>query len=260
MAEIDELLRGTLERVAVPGDPSGVAEAIRARVEAGDAGISATSSTAPGWGGGGAAGWLPWIGVVVAAGLVGGGVGWSGVAGAQTDEVAVVGYTTVLDASVGALECPGGPVVRTLVAGTRVLAVERSEDSGYLGLRDPDDFASTVWLPTSVLVIDAGQDAAALPVGDPCPVATLAAPIPVAPPEDTDRPKIQSAVATPSTIQSGFYLDASTVSVNATDDTGVTRISASWPAVGFIPAGGTTITGGSGTFTFGSVNWGSTLD
>jgi hypothetical protein len=127
-------------------------------------------------------------------------------------------------------------------------------------LRDPDDFASTVWLPTSVLVIDAGQDAAALPVGDPCPVATLAAPIPVAPPEDTDRPKIQSAVATPSTIQSGFYLDASTVSVNATDDTGVTRISGSWPAVGFIPAGGTTITGGSGTFTFGPVNWGSTSD
>ncbi len=147
MAELDELLSTTLKRIAPPADSSGVAEAIRARVEAGDAGISAASSTAPGWGGGGAAGWLPWIGVVVVVGLVGGGVGVSGLAGAATDETVVVGHTSVLDAVVDAGSCPGGPVVRTLSADTRVLAVARSEDSAYLGVRNPDDVAATIWVP-----------------------------------------------------------------------------------------------------------------
>ena len=50
MAELEELLSATLKRIAPPADPSGVAEAIRARVEAGDTGISTASATAPGWG------------------------------------------------------------------------------------------------------------------------------------------------------------------------------------------------------------------
>jgi hypothetical protein len=196
VAELDQLLSTTLKRIAPPADPSGVAEAIRARVDAGDAGTSATSSTAPGWGGfggggGGAAGWLPWIGVVLVVGLVGGGVGVSGMAGAATDETVVVGHTSVLDAVVDAGSCPGGPVVRTLSADTRVLAVARSEDSTFLGVRNPDDVAATIWVPASAVVPDAGQNVAGLPVGEACPTGSLAPPVvivPVVPVEPIPEP------------------------------------------------------------------------
>jgi hypothetical protein len=209
-------------------------------VEAGDAGISATSSTAPGWGGGGASGWLPWIGVVVVVGLVGGGVGVSGLAGAATDEVVVVGHTSVLDAVVDAGSCPGGPVVRTLSADTRVLAVARSEDSVYLGVRNPDDVAATIWVPASVVVPDAGQDAAGLPVGEACPTGTLAPLIvvvvpvettaepsvpPSAQPSDTIKPTLGVPTATPTMI---YNTENSAIAVTATDNVGVTGVKVTW--------------------------------
>lgn len=261
MAELDELLSTTLKRIAPPADPSGVADAIRARVEAGDLGVSATSSTAPGWGGGGAAGWLPWIGLVVVAGLVGGGIGVSGVAGAATDEVAVVGHTSVLDATVGAQLCPGGPVVRTMTAGTRALLVERSEDSGYLGLRDPGDFSRTVWLPASVVAVDEGQDVGALPVGEACPVVTVEAiqpvVVPVAPtpeqpkpgaPKDATAPSITGIGASPTVI---INAESTTITVTATDNVGVAGVQLSWTG-GVSGSTNMTRSGSSWVFTFSS--------
>lgn len=49
MADIDELLKGSFERLAEPADSAGVADAIRSRVAGGDAGVSVAGSTAPGW-------------------------------------------------------------------------------------------------------------------------------------------------------------------------------------------------------------------
>jgi hypothetical protein len=49
VADIDELLKGSFERLAVPADSAGVADAIRSRVAGGDAGVSVAGSTAPGW-------------------------------------------------------------------------------------------------------------------------------------------------------------------------------------------------------------------
>ena len=241
MAELDELLSTTLKRIAPPAESSGVADAIRARVEAGDAGISAASSTAPGWGGGGAVGWLPWIGIVVVAGLVGGGVGWSGVAGAATEETVVAGTTSVLDAVVDAGSCPGGPVVRTLSADTRVLAVARSEDSSYLGVRNPDDVAATIWVPASVVVPDDAAGLDALPVGAACPVVTITVPepvvvVPVAPTPEKPKPgapvppppapdTTPPALGLKPTVQIQNCL--TTVKLTATDNVGVTSVSVS---------------------------------
>ena len=44
MADIDVLLSASLKRIAQPGDAAGVADAIRARVDAGDTGTPATAS------------------------------------------------------------------------------------------------------------------------------------------------------------------------------------------------------------------------
>jgi outer membrane biosynthesis protein TonB len=44
MAELDVMLSETLKRAATPGDPTGVADAIRARVAAGDTGTPASTS------------------------------------------------------------------------------------------------------------------------------------------------------------------------------------------------------------------------
>ena len=49
MADIDELLKGSFERLAEPADSAGVADIIRARVTAGDPGASVAGGVAPGW-------------------------------------------------------------------------------------------------------------------------------------------------------------------------------------------------------------------
>lgn len=69
MAEIDDVLSSALKRVAEPGDPTGVADAIRARIAAGDTGTPASSSgfRRTGW-----RRWLPWIGALLLLLLIGG--------------------------------------------------------------------------------------------------------------------------------------------------------------------------------------------
>jgi hypothetical protein len=244
MAEFDELdgvLRDALQRAAQPGDSTGVADVIRSRVAAGDPGTSVASSTAPGWGGG-AFSWLPWLGLIVLAGIGGTALGASGVFASEPREI-LSGYTAVLDDSAPAASCPGGPVIGSLSAGDRVLAIARSEESDYLGVRDPNDFARTLWFARAVVVVDPGQaDVASLPV-EACPVATVEvvepAPVPVptaepapvpgpapAPgPSDTTAPKINTATGTPNPL---FNVDPLLLRVTAGDNVGVVGVTVSW--------------------------------
>lgn len=243
MAEFDGLdgrLRDALGQAAQPGDSTGVADAIRSRIAAGDPGTSVSGSTAPGWGGGGVLGWLPWLAIVMLAGVGGSALGASGVMGVEQRQV-VAGYTAVLDDSAPAASCPGGPVIGSLSAGDRVLAVARSEDSGYLGVRDPNDFARTLWFDRAVVVVDAGQaDVDSLPI-EACPVATVSVveptpvpsddpvpgpiPVPQPGPSDTTAPKINTATGTPNPL---FNTNPLLLQVTAGDGVGVVGVDVSW--------------------------------
>lgn len=237
--ELDPVLRDAMQRAAQPGDPTGVAEAVRTRVAAGDPGTPAGGSTAPGWGGG-PLGWLPWLGLVVLAGGVGVALGVSGMFGAPESRIES-GYTIVLDDAVPALACPGGPAAGRLSAGDRVLAIARSEDSGYLGVRDPDHLARTLWVERSLVVVDAGQPEVALLPVESCPVAQVEVvpapeptpteepteePDPVPVPGDTVSPVIAEVEVVPLTT---LYQDDQT-SINAytTDDVGVVSVVVTW--------------------------------
>lgn len=250
MSEIDVLLSASLKRLAPSGDTAGVADTIRSRVDAGAAGAPATTS---GFGGllPAVSKWLPWVALVVLGGIVGGVVGASGLlAPKQPEPVLFVG---VLDNSVTATGCPGGAGVVDLERGTRVLAVVRTDDSAYLGVRDPLDLGSTVWLPAGVVVVDEGQPAVStLPV-DGCPVPTLlaetAAPAPVdpapapttpqapttpgnpappppPPPSDTTPPGLGQASGSPTP----FFYNAEpfTITAFASDNVGVSAVLISW--------------------------------
>jgi hypothetical protein len=246
--ELGTLLRDAFERAAVPGDPSGVADAVRARVAAGDLGASASASVAPGWAGMGGAAWVPWAGVVVVAGLVGGGLGAAGVFGPEPDHVAVVGATSVLDSRASAAICPGGAAIDTLPAGTRVLALERSDDAAFLGVRDPHDFSRVLWLDRADVVVDAGLDVASLPVGDECPTVVALEPEPDPEPQPQPQPEpgpqpgpqpqpqpqpqpvnqpptISAAGASPNPV---WCTTPTTVTVQASDDVAVTGVTLSW--------------------------------
>ncbi|AYF97604.1 hypothetical protein [Protaetiibacter intestinalis] len=275
MAELDELLRDSITRIADTTTPerdsAGVADAIRSRVAAGDTGAPATSSTAPGWSGGGGAGWIPWIGVVVVAGLVGGAVGVSGVVAHPVHEVSVVGANSLLAESVDAASCPGGPVVRSLPADSRVLTVERSEDGASLGVRDPDALSQVIWLPASAVVADDPAGIAGLPVGAACPTVTVQAETPEPAPSpapseepapgpkpapqpnpqpapDTTAPVISAISASPTLIVND---DPTTITVAASDAVGVTHVELSWTG-GVSGSASMTKPGANWTYTFSS--------
>ena len=74
MTDIDDVLRQSFARIAEPGDPAGVAEALRARMAAGDTGTPATTS-----GFGGRRGWYwPYVAGAVVLGVLGAVLGASG--------------------------------------------------------------------------------------------------------------------------------------------------------------------------------------
>lgn len=91
MAEIDDVLSSALKRVAEPGDPTGVADAIRARIAAGDTGTPASSSgfRRTGW-----RRWLPWIGALLLLLLIGGTVAVISLNNRGTVDVAVTSTPT----------------------------------------------------------------------------------------------------------------------------------------------------------------------
>lgn len=261
MADFDALdgrLRDALGQAAQQGDSAGVADAIRSRVAAGDAGTSVAGGTAPGWGGG-AWSWLPWLATVLVAGIVGTTLGLTGVFGVPTEQVSVLPSTASVVEVAPAYSCPGGPRVGQLRGGDRVVAVQRSDDSAYLGVRDPWNVTTTLWVATSAVVVDAGQPAiSTLPVGG-CPEATVQYGDPVLTEEPTEEPAPPAPRdTTPPVVSQGsastpFYAAngvPTTVTATASDDRAVQRIDVAitWPD-------GTTATGqmqnaGGGTWTF----------
>jgi hypothetical protein len=240
--DIDALLSNSLKSAAEPANSAGVADVIRSRVAAGDAGTSVAGSTAPGWGGGSAAGILPWLGLIVVAGIVGGTVGATGVIGAPSSEVdgSVPAYVITPDVA-PTYACPGGPRIGNMPANTRVLAVARDADGTFLGTRDPDDWSSTIWFEAGDVVTDDGADTASLPIEE-CPevVVTVVTPTPTPeptvepdpgetdepePPADTTPPLATKMSANPTFVING---QSSLISVNASDDVGVTAVNLSW--------------------------------
>ena len=191
---LDELLSSSLKSAAEPAASKGVADAIRARVAAGDTGTAVAGSTAPGWGGS-ASGILTIvapIALIVAAGTVGGVLGATGAFGAPEAPRSgdVPAYVTTEQVA-PAYVCPGGPEIGLLPAGTRVLAVARDADGAYIGVRNPSDVAATLWFSTADVVLDeGGVDPATLPVLG-CPEVTVTVVTPTPTPEPTEEPTPQ---------------------------------------------------------------------
>lgn len=179
--------------------------------------------------------WLPWVGLVVVAGIVGGLLGPLGAFGRTTD-LQLGSQGAHIGQAVDAAICIGGPGAGDFTPGERVLAVARSEDSSYLGLRDSAHFIRTVWVRATAVKLDPKQDVSSLPVGGVCPKVTEIPPVapvapvapvkpgkPVTPPaaKDTTAPTIGTPVAT-------FANCATKITVTATDNVGVTSVSISW--------------------------------
>lgn len=243
MADIDTVLSESFKRVAEAGDPTGVAELIRSRVAAGDTGTPSDGGS--GFAGGSGWTWLPWLGAGAVVAIAGAVVGASGVFGSlQPADSAPVNGLPVAQFTSG-LDCPGGSAVVAFHPGDRVLAVARSADSAYLGVRSPFDRADTVWLPVSAVDVDEGEPAiSSLEVGGcPEPVVTVLQPStpPSAPPVETTKPKppsnpqppapvdhapvVQSVTVSDDHIYSG---ESTTISAVATDDHGVSSMLISW--------------------------------
>jgi len=266
MSELDDVLRQSFARIAEPGDPAGVAEAMRTRLAAGDTGTPAATS-----GFGSSAGWVvPWLfggALLAVGGLL---LGTSGLLNPLLAPEPVA-QTVQLTTSVDALDCPDGAPVAELAAGNRVLVVARSDDSAYLGVRNPYDTAATVWLPAAVVVADADQPAIdSLPV-DGCGTAdtTLVAPTaePTAPPTPTETqaptppkpaadrtiPTLGNPTATPAEdicaydSYSAYYAVASVIAVTASDNVAVAGVSISWTGVA---TGSSQMTGSGTSWTF----------
>lgn len=255
-AGLDARLRDALARAARPGDSAGVADAIRSRLDAGDSGTSVATATAPGWGGG-AWSWMPWLGLVVVAGVVGTALGVSGVAGRPAGET-VVDVPVALGESAAAYDCIGGARIGRLSAGTRVLAVERSDDALWLGVRDPRALGSTVWVALGDVSLDEGRPALdALPVGGACPETVVVveaepAPEPTQGPDPGPNPAPNpnpdpGPSDTTAPTASGPSADVNNcpaiVRVSAGDNVAVTGVTVSWSGAAsgsaqMTPAGG----------------------
>jgi hypothetical protein len=187
--------------------------------------------------------WLPWIGAVVVVGAIGATAGALGAFG--TPAPAKASSAIVLGTGIDALDCPGGAPVARLAGGERILALKRSDDSHYVQVRNPYDINQLVWLSAGIVSIDTHQPAIDTLAVAGCPKPTMALdPLPVAPvvpaapapgkpghvsppatPKETVKPVIVKASANPTTV----YNDgATTLSVVASDNVGVTSVTATW--------------------------------
>jgi hypothetical protein len=261
MAEIDVLLSAALKRISPPSDSAGVADAIRGRVAAGEVGVPAASSGF----GAAAVSWLPWVGLIVVAGLIGGAGGAAGIAGHPRHEVVVAGASSALTQHAAALQCVDGPVVAQLPAGERVIALQRSTDSSWVGVRNPITLRDTVWLPAGAVTVDSGEASiATLPEGGACPEASVRvdAPVvaaPVAPPSgggggpapapDTTAPTLGKPTSSidPVCAKTGSGPTTATISVSASDDVGVAGVSISWSGA---ESGSASMSGGGSSWSY----------
>ena len=261
MTELDDALRESFARLSEPGDPAGVVDSIRTRLDAGDTGTPANSS---GFGGGGTP-WVLWGAFVVVAALAGGAVGASGLVGRDTQTVVDIGPVALARTTPGYL-CPSGPAIGELTRGERVLALSRNDDSSWISVRDPRNLSSTLWVPAGLVVVDADQGPVTdLPLGAPCPTVSLP-PLPVeeAPPApdpgpapkpkpvpvaDTIPPALSGAAsASPHVCYNAYEPKTTVVSVNATDNVGVTSVTAT---VNGSPLAQASHSGNNWGFTFG---------
>lgn len=110
--------------------------------------------------------WLPWVGGIVVVGLVGGTLGLVGVFGHPTTSRSVVTSAVGVTRTATAYACPGGPAIDALEAGDKVLAIQRSDDSAYLGVRDPLNRGREVWLRSGDVTVNPNEHTiASLPIG-----------------------------------------------------------------------------------------------
>ena len=188
--------------------------------------------------------WVPWIAGVVVAGLVGGGIGLSGLVGHDTQNVVEFGAIGV-SKTTPAYSCPGGVAVATLNRGERVLALSRNDDASWVSVRDPRAIGTTVWVPVGLVVVDDGEGAVSdLPLGDPCPTVSLPpglveeappapapgpGPAPAPVPTDTTAPVISAGTFSPNPVygtqaNQGGCPTSTTVSITATDDVGIASV------------------------------------
>jgi hypothetical protein len=211
---------------------------------------------------------MPWLATVLVAGIVGTTLGFTGAFGVPVEEVSVLPSTASVTEVAPTYSCPGGPQVGELRGGDRVVAVQRSDDSAYLGVRDPWNVATVLWVASSVVVVDAGQPAiSTLPVGA-CPQATVQYGDPTPTAEPTEEPVPQPGPpgptpdTTPPAINQWWASDPIvynmggtcggdptnvTISAIASDNVGVTGLRATWSAAG----GGTRELGlSAGTWSF----------
>ncbi len=211
MSELDVLLRESLGRLAQPGDPTGVIDAIRLRVEAagstggdatgggaaGSGGAGNTTSGSNGLGSAGSGFWGGWVPLGILIGLsIAGGAGLALATQQTADGGAAPLPPLSLAASKGApaSACPGGPAVTTLDAGARLLALSQSEDGAYFAVRDPQALGTVVWVAASIAIVDPGQQPEALPLSgcyeasDVVPIVTEAPPEPQPAPQPEPGP------------------------------------------------------------------------
>lgn len=159
--------------------------------------------------------------------------------------------TTIIFArTVDGLDCPGGAPVVAFGQDSRVLAISRSEDGAFLGVRNPFNLGTTVWIPAEAADADAGQpaldalevsgcdvpivtataDDVPPPVEEPVPVPGQPAPsAPPAPPANTPPSLGQvSASSTKLGCTAGYLgrTETTTISVQASDNIGVTGVTA----------------------------------
>jgi hypothetical protein len=231
VVEMDELLRTTLKRVAEPGDPTGVADAVRSRVAAGDTG---TPPSRPPFGDGS---WLPWVGAGLVVAVAGTALGASGLFGGPAPVIAETMITVAATAS--GLDCPAGSPVTTFSANDRVLATARSDDGAYLAVRDSYDYGRTVWLPTRSVTLDS-DGLRSLPV-DGCVEPAIShepEPTPQPGPEpgptpDTTAPSplqwgsSPTTIYCPSNVGPGFP-GTTTIHLTASDNVAVTGATVTW--------------------------------
>jgi hypothetical protein len=114
-----------------------------------------------------------------------------------------------------------------------VLAVQRSDDANWVGVRDPGSVGSTVWLGLGDVSLDGGTSALdALPVGGACPVTVVSTPTPTPTPEpvpvDSTAPSISQAGASPTQLFMVNLQRTTTITAVVTDSFGVSSVTATW--------------------------------
>ncbi|MCC6376402.1 MAG: hypothetical protein IT191_05225 [Microbacteriaceae bacterium] len=257
-SEIDVLLHDYFQRNHTPVDTTGIEQSIASRVASGDTGYSLSGSSAPGHGGFWSS-WVTWVGVAVACGLAGTGLGLGGAFGRPTTVVEVPGAISS-GSLVPVAACPGGPTIDRLSPGTRVLAVQRDSDGEQLGIRNPNNWSQLVWIAAGSLDIDHGQASpSTLPEGKACPTYTVTistppvepSPEPSKPstpnkPKDTTSPTLGVPTHDPNSFGNSSQ---NVITVSASDNVAVTKVKISWTGA-YTGSGVMTKSGNNWTYTF----------